>query len=148
MPSIKKSIMISDKSQAYIVCRFRKEDAQDVFSWSQGINGAVSTLQFILANSLPELTEYEWECVLNTFNGTMWDDERIESFLSIASRMMDNIGAVDINEVEENYANAVRKMHALTAVEQYAVADMCRKFWSDSHKESTMAEIIDSLKGI
>lgn len=141
--------MISEKTQAYIATRFRKEDGTaETYSWSQGINGAVATLQFVLSNSLPDLTEYEWECVLNTFNGTMWDDERIESFLSIASRMMDEIGAVDINEVEEKYAHVVRKMHKLSVVEQYSVADMCRKFWSNSHSEKTMLEIIEKLKNI
>lgn len=148
MSSIKKSVMLGKNTQKYISARFRKEHEQDVFAWSQGLNGAVSTLQFVLANSLPDLTEKEWFVVLNVFNGTMWDDERIESFLSIATRMMDDVGAIDVNQLDPDYKAIVIKMHGLSAVEQYAVSDMCRKFWANRQEAAPLLEMIEKLKGL
>lgn len=148
MPSIKKSVMLSEQTQQYIQARHRRDDAQDDFSWSQGVNGAVSALRFVLANSLPDLTEKEWLAVLNVFNGTMYDDQRIQSFLSLASRMMDDVGALDINQLDPEYKAIVLKMHSLSVVEQYAVSDMCRKFWANKQENGSLLEIIARLKEV
>ncbi|WP_298150642.1 hypothetical protein [Flavobacterium sp.] len=146
MASLKKSVMLSDQTQNYIAAR-QRSDAGD-YSWSQGVNGAVSALQFILANSLPDFTEKEWLAILSCFNGNMYDDTRVESFLSLSSRMMDDVGAIDINELEASYREVVIKVHKLTVVEQYAVSDMCRKFWANKHENEQLLDIIEKLKRV
>lgn len=149
MENLINSIVITEKTQAYIVSRFSKEDgADETNSESQIMNGAVATLQFVLSSSLPNLTVYEWQCVLNTFNGTMSDHEHIESFQSIDSRMMEDMGAADVDELEEKYAQVVLKMRKLNVIEQYSVADMCRKYWNNSHSEQNLLATIEKLRGV
>lgn len=150
MPSIKKSVMLSEQTQNYISSRQRSEDGD--YSWSQGVNGAVHALTWMLDQALPELTQYEWECVLNTFNGTMFDDMRMQSFLSLSSRMMDERGALSLEDVEPEYAAVIRRVHQLSLIEQYAVADTARKFWAKSfgkiEEGMTLIDLINLRRGV
>jgi len=149
MPSIKKSVMLSEKMQNYIAARQRLENEDDDYAWSRGVNAPCSALIWITNQVLPDLTEYEWQCVLNVYNGHHFDDN-IHNWTGIAGCMMDDVGAISIEELEPNYAEVVKKMHKLSAIEQYAVMDMTRKFWANPHTDkgkNSLLEIIESLKG-
>lgn len=143
MPSIKKSVMFSEQTQAYIDARTRSDDQ---IAWSQALNEGFKALQWLTAESLPELTEGEWETILNVFSGSIIE---FTPPFRIASDMMDDKGAIALEELDPEYAALVKKMHALSQVEQFAVLDFVQKFWAKDWKDcSDFAEIAAAIKKI
>lgn len=141
MASLKKSVMFSELTQAYITARTRSDSN---IAWSQALNEGFKALQWLTTESLPELTEGEWETILNVYSGSII--ELIPPF-RIASDMMDDKGAIALEELEPEYADLVKKMHALSQVEQFAVLDFVQKFWAKDWKDcSDFAAIVDAIK--
>lgn len=127
MPSVKKSVMFSDQTVAYIKARTREENE---ISWSQALNEGFKALAWLTKQSLPELSDYEWQMLMNVYAG------RIIKFtppFRIASDMMDDRGEISIEtleKVDQAYTMLVRKMHGLSQIEQFAVLDFIQKFWA------------------
>ncbi|MDN0082394.1 hypothetical protein QU487_06455 [Crenobacter sp. SG2305] len=145
--SIKKSVMLADHFIAYAKARglTRGEDG-DVL-WSQAVNGAVSSLTRLYDLLLPDLTEQDWHLILNAFNGHFFTD--MDLHVSIASCIMDDLGVLELSEVDPKVAESVRKIAKLTVPEQAAVLDMARKFWGASERSgNSLLEIIQGLRGI
>ena len=124
MSSIKKSVMISGLSVAYMQARTR--DGEDI-SWSQNINEGFRALSWITQQSLPVLTPAEWEILLNVYAGSWLE---FQPPFRIASDIMDNFGALELSELEPAVAELAKKMHSLTQVEQYSVMEFVRVFWA------------------
>lgn len=122
--SLKKSVMFSDQAVTYITARTR--DQNDI-AWSQSVNRTFEAVEWLSRYLLPELNQQEWELILNTYAGCITDFHRP---LRIASDMMDNFGEVDINDLSPEIAGVVRKCHALSQPQQFAVMDFINVFWS------------------
>lgn len=129
MASVKKSVMFSDQTVAYIKARTREENE---ISWSQALNEGFKALAWVTKQSLPELSAKEWGMLLNVYAGCIVE---FTPPFRIASDMMDDRGEISIetlDKVDPGYAALVRKMHGLSQIEQFAVLDFVQKFWSRS----------------
>lgn len=122
--SVKKSVSLSNSSVAFAESRF--ED----LNWSPILNGALSDLQYLLKESLPDLSEAEWRPILNAYNGHFFEPSLTRNTtVSIASCIMDDHGALELSELPEEYREPVKRIAKLTAAEQLAVLDVTRRFW-------------------
>lgn len=122
--SIKKSIMLNDATVEHLRRRTRHDNE---IAWSAAINGGFEALGWLGRELLPDLSPAEWEIILNTYTGCLLDYHRP---LRIASDIMDDRGAIDINELDEATAAVVRRCHAMSQPEQYAVLDFVAQFWA------------------
>jgi hypothetical protein len=129
--SLKKSVMISDSAVAAIQARSRSDVG---IGWSQSINKAITDLKTLCRVMLPELTENEWVMILNVHNGSFLEGQTFFP-LRLASDVMDCCGVVDIGDLDEPHQALVRKLHAMSQAEQYAILDMVQKYWAFQPKE-------------
>ena len=123
--SKKAGVYLTDHSQA-IIESLSGESA----SPSSVINAALERYRWVCSQSLPDLTAQEWQSILNVYAGS--EMSSYSPPYRVASDMMDDIGAVDIAAVADNdpdYAELVRKTHAMTQAEQLAIIDFCQRFW-------------------
>lgn len=142
--SLKKSVMLSDETLAFISARTRDTGDTDI-KWSQAVNGAFSELSRLYGQLLPDLSQQEWTLILNAYNGHFFDQNSHR--ISIASCIMDDLGEVSFEDLDDETAAAVRRIHGLSQPEQAAVLDMVKKFWGGSAtKTGSLLEIIESLK--
>lgn len=124
MPSIKKSVMFSELTQDYIAARTRSDDN---IAWSEALNEGFKALKWLSQQALPELSAEEWQIILNAYAGS------IVSFnppYRVASDLMDDVGAISIEELEPEYAALVKKVHSMDQMGQYAIMDFVQKFWA------------------
>lgn len=143
MSSIKKSVMISGLSVAYMQARTRY--GEDI-SWSQNINEGFRALSWITRQSLPVLTPAEWEILLNVYAGSWLE---FQPPFRIASDIMDNWGALELSQLDPAVAELAKKMHGLSQVEQYSVMEFVRVFWShDWTKEPDFDAIVTKIKAM
>ena len=143
----KKSVFLSDYTVNWIESTTSKKlNGTDIDGpkWSESINATFEQFRFLLRTSLPELTMAEWQTILNVYAGCYFPAHGVPA--RIASDMMDNIGAVDLNQVEQNYADLVRKVHAFNQVEQLAILYFVQIFWSNDWKMKEWQEIVDGIK--
>lgn len=142
--STKKSVFLSDVTVDWIESTTKKDHpASDGPKWSEAINATFEQFRFLLRTSLPELSADEWQTILNVYAGCYFPAHGVPA--RIASDMMDNVGAVDINELSEDYAALVRKAHAMSQVEQLAVLYFVQMFLSQSWMGS-WGEIVSQIK--
>jgi len=127
--STKKAVFLSDRAAEWIQATTKKDHpAQDGPKWSESINATFEQLRFLLKSSLPELTIDEWQIILNVYAGTYFPAHGIPC--RIASDMMDNIGEISLDNVNEEYAKLVRKLYAMSQLEQLAILYFVQIFWS------------------
>jgi hypothetical protein len=118
--------MINDQTFAHLRRRTRYDHDHDIL-WSAAINGGFEALGWLSQELLPDLTDAEWQLILNTYSGCLLDYHRP---LRIASDIMDDLGAIDINDLDADTAAVVRKCHAMSQPEQFAVLDFVSQFWA------------------
>lgn len=141
MASIKKSVMLSDLTQKFIGDRSRQDG--DI-AWSENLNEGIKALSWIASAELPELTQSEWQTILNVYAGSAID---YTPPYRVASDMMDDRGAISIDELEPEYAALVRKIHGMTQAQQWAILDFAKRFWARDWSEAKdWAEIFSSLQ--
>lgn len=143
MPSIKKSVMFSEGTLDYINARVRHES--DI-GWSEVLNEGFKALKWLSSQALPDLTPDEWQYILNAYSGCMMS---FNPPYRIASDLMDDAGAVSIEELTPEYAALVKKIHGMTQVQQYAIQDFIIKFWAGGDKwndAKDFNEIIERIK--
>jgi|SRR5690625_2359700 len=141
MASIKKSVMFSDGTQAYIAARTK--GGLDEISWSKALNEGFKALKWLADQALPDLSADEWQVILNAYAGS------IVSFdppYRVASDLMDDVGAISIEELEPSYAALVKKIHGMSQLEQYAIMDFVQKFWSRDWNGMSWDEIVRTIK--
>lgn len=127
MPSIKKSVMLSEQAQRYIDTRGYTKGGGEDYAWSEAVNETFKAAQWVAESSLPELSQAEWQHILNAHSGVIID---YTPPYRLASDLMDNVGAVSLEELDPDYAALVRKLHSMSQAAQFAVLDFTRKFWA------------------
>lgn len=95
---------------------------------SGAVNEIVTRYTWVMRQSLPELTSTEWQHILNVYAGSwMWDQHPPAR---IASDMLDNVGAISVDDLEPSYRAIVVKAHGWSQAQQYAVLDFVQQFWA------------------
>ena len=132
MPAIKKSVMLSPKTQEYIDARTREDEE---VAWSETLNETFDMLKYISQCSLPELSKKEWDLILSVYAGHIQTPFRIP--FRIASDIMDALGVIEIDEVVPEIKEIIKKIHKMSQAEQYAIMDFVRKFWAKKREDYT-----------
>ena len=136
MPSIKKAVMFSEHSQNYIRARAKGEDE---ITWSGALNEGFKALSWLSRQALPDLSPGEWEKILNVYAGT-WIE--LTPPFRIASDIMDHWGAIEIGQLDQDWGDLVRKIHAMSQIQQYAIMDFVQIFWSHNWTQAADFESI------
>lgn len=138
--------MVSGESLKYIETRGYTKGDGDGVAWSEAVNESIKALAWLSRAELPELDSSEWEYILNCYTS-----RNVEySFpLRIASDLMDNVGALELSELSKDYAALVKKCHAMTQAQQFAIMNYVRMFWTKDRKaesfDATIQAIIDEM---
>lgn len=140
----KKSVFLSTRTVEWIESTTKKDSHEQGAKWSESINATVDQFRFLLKTELPELEMIEWQAILNVYSGCYFPAHGIPA--RIASDMMDDAGAIEISELSEDYAALVRKVYAMTQVEQLAILYFVQIFWSSDWK-GEWDEIVSTIKG-
>lgn len=139
MPSLKKSVMFSESTVNYIEARTKEDDE---ISWSKALNEGFKALQWLTKEALPDFDAQEWQAILNVYAGSFIE---FNPPFRIASDMMDDAGAIALEELSPEYAALVKKVHGMSQLQQFAILDFVQKFWSKSW-DGDMSEIIKQIK--
>ena len=130
--AIKKSVFLSDRTGEWISVTTCKSGFDMTPKWSESINATTDQFRYLLKVSIPDLNIYEWTSIFNIYNGCHMPAHSIPA--RVASDMMDNIGAIDLENVGKDYAALVRKVYAMTQTEQLAITYVAQIFWSSEWK--------------
>ena len=142
--SLKKSIMLSDETLAAIESR-KVKGADDVL-WSQSVNSCFEKTEWVIKHALPELTGDEWQMLFNVYAGC-WLNDFMPPY-RIASDMMDDAGAISLDELNDDYAALVKKVHGFSQVEQFAITEVIQKFWCGEWNDyKTLTDIVNAIVG-
>lgn len=142
----KKSVFLSDYTVAWIEATTSKHSHDQGPKWSEAINATVEQFRFLLRESLPELNIDEWTAILNVYAGCYFPAHGIPS--RIASDMMDNVGEISLEKLEQSspdYAVLVKKIYAMSQLEQLAVLYFVQIFWSHDWN-GEWPEIVTAIK--
>lgn len=144
--STKKTIFLTDQSVNFI--KLTSQIEGDGVTWTNAINAGLEQLQYLIGNALPSLTIKEWETILNCYAGCFQPAFGIPAW--IASDLMDNVGAKNLDETEPGYRVLVEKCAGMTQAEQMAVLYFVQAFWSDDWKhcadfDEVVKQIADKL---
>jgi hypothetical protein len=148
---IKKSVMLSDHTVAYIDAR-RKHDGEEVdgdkpsLKWSAPVNAGFAELSWLTRQLCPELSIKAWHLLLDTYAGHFFDDLMpVHSPFRLASDILDHYGEISIEAFEKEEAEAIKSIHALSQPQQYAASQVIRIFWSQNW-DGSLSEIIEKIK--
>ncbi len=122
--SMRVSAYFSAASAAAIQARTPKGEKPNI---SGTTNELIRRYVWLVKSSLPELTNDEWQTLINVYAGC-WLGEFVPP-ARIASDMMDDAGVLSLDELESDYAALVRKAHGWNQAEQLAVLDFIQRFW-------------------
>jgi hypothetical protein len=145
--AIKKSVFLSDYTGHWITTTtVKKSNGEEIDGpkWSESINATFEQFRFLLRQSLPDLSMEEWQTLLNVYAGSYFPAHGVPA--RIASDMMDNIGAVDINKVDKTYADLVRKIYDFNQTEQLAILYFIQIFWANDWPMKEWNEIVKEIK--
>lgn len=133
---MKKSVFLSETTVEFLSLVAKNNADLDVIQWSGGINGSILALKNIIRESMPDLTEQEWNMLLNVYNGS-FEPAFSPGALYISGCMMDDRGEISIETLrnaDPDYAELIEKVHGMNAAEQYAILFVCQAFWANSTK--------------
>ncbi|SIR39653.1 hypothetical protein SAMN05880558_11314 [Aeromonas sp. RU39B] len=140
---LKKSVMLSDDTVAYINARHKQEEGEP--RWSAAVNGAVETLRSLYRSNIPALNERAWNLLLNAHSGHFFD-WRPSAPMRLASDIMDDLGVISIESLSDDDAAAVRTIHGLSQIEQLAVFEVVRIFWAHERNSGSLMDMIEDCK--
>ena len=146
----KKSVFLSDYTANWIETTTKKtlnEKDLEGPKWSEAINATFEQFRFLLRESLPDLSMDEWQIILNVYAGTYFPAHGVPA--RIASDIMDNIGEVDIANVDNlmpEYAALIRKTHVMSQLEQLAILYFVQIFWSNVWPMKEWDQIVSDIK--
>lgn len=140
MASQKRSVTLTDETVRFIERYSRDIGAEDM-KWSAAINYAISQLvgnhdanvmnaqkakelDALMRMSLPDLSEADWQEIRKVHNGVCID---LKPPHRLASYMMDFYGAISIEQLTPAQADLVKRLHAMTQVQQTAILWACRE---------------------
>ena len=143
MPSLKKSVMFAEPTVNYIQARTKSDD--DI-SWSQELNETFKALKWLSDECLPDLTETQWQHILNVYASSHIE---FHPPYRIASDIMDSTGEIDLDELQPDLAETVKIVHKCSQAEQFAIMDFVKKFWSHNWSgEKDFEAIVDKIKAL
>lgn len=146
----KKSVFLSDYTVSWIEITTKKmlnDQELDGPKWSEAINATFEQFRFLLRESLPELSADEWQIILNVYAGTYFPAHGVPA--RIASDIMDNVGEVDIANVDKlmpEYAVLIRRVHAMSQIAQLAILYFVQIFWSNDWPMKEWSQIVSEIK--
>lgn len=138
---------VSFSDATYSVIENMIKDGSKI-SFASQVNEVINRYRWICKASLPDLSESEWEAILNCYAGCFMQEQYPP--YRIASDLMDDRGAIDLAALADSdpeYAALVRKVHAMSQAEQLAILDLVQRFWAGKwdHMENFGA-ILEELK--
>lgn len=139
---MKKSVFLSESTVDFLSIVAKNNADLDVIQWSGGINGSIYALKTIISESIPDLTDDQWNMLLNVYNGS-FEPAFSPVALNVAGCMMDNVGEISIENLRKKdaeYADLVEKVHNMTAAEQYSILFICQSFWANNIKLQDVLE--------
>ena len=144
---MKKSVFLSESTVDFLSIVAKNNADLDVIQWSGGINGSIYALKTIISESIPDLTDDQWNMLLeyaavNVHNGS-FEPAFSPVALNVAGCMMDNVGEISIENLRKKdaeYADLVEKVHNMTAAEQYSILFICQSFWANNIKLQDVLE--------
>lgn len=140
----KKSLFLSDQAVDIINLRNRYDDD---FNWSQSVSDCIVTMNKMYEDILStvDLTTDQWVVIFDTFNGHIFNSN---IFIGIATCIMDNNGCLDVDKLEPDMKELVLKVNAYSVIQQRAIIELARRFWSNKFGEDfeNYDEIIQYLK--
>lgn len=142
--STKKSVFLSTPTVDWIESTTINGDSNP--KWSESINATFSQFRYLIAGALPELTMDEWQIILNVYAGSYLPAHGFPP--RIAGDIMDDVGAISIDSVENlmpKKAELIRKVHAMSQLEQLAVLYFAQIFWLNKW-DSEWPEIVEAIK--
>ena len=125
MPSIKPSVSISEYSQQ-ILAPYTQTD--EGIALSSAIYMILNRYAWAVSQSLPQLTDQQWELLLNVYAGS-----EISSYpppYRVASDIMDHCGVLDLSGLDAATAETVRQIHGMSQAQQLAILDTVQRFWA------------------
>jgi len=133
---IKKSVFLSDRSEKII----RSMSHHDHPRWSQVINQTFAAMDSIFRNSLPALSTDDWQVIMNAYSSGTRDTISCIPF-QIASDIMGDRGLLDVEQHPQK--NLVKRIHAMTQAEQFAILTVVRIFYLNSwHDADSFSDIV------
>lgn len=125
MNSVKKSVMLHDNA-VEIMQKHTRVDAGEQIAWSKLVNRGIITGDWLYRQSLPDLTDAEWQVILNAYAGTC---ETLDNHpYRIASDLMDDLGIIDVDQHPQ--PELLRRLHGMNQAEQFAVLVFVERFWT------------------
>lgn len=120
---MKKSVYLSSDTCDWIAATTGENHPE----WSSSINATYAEFRHLLRDALPDLTQAEWALLLDAQNGNL---SRFRLPIRLSNQLMDNVGALALDDVTAEYGALVRKCHAMNQTEQLAATYFCHLFWS------------------
>jgi hypothetical protein len=148
----KKSVFLSDYTVKWIEYTTKKKlNGEEIegAKWSESINATFEQFRFLIRGSLPELTMEEWTIILNVYAGCYFPAHGVPC--RIASDIMDDIGEFSIEAVEKlmpEKAELIRKVHAMSQLEQLAMLYFVQIFWSNDWPMKQWNEIEKEIRSL
>jgi len=137
--SIKKSIFLSDSSERIIHELSRDEESPQ---WSATINTLLPAAEWVFNQSLPDLSDGEWQTILNCYAGSC--DYLSHPPYRIASDMMDDLGLLDVNQHPQS--DLVRRVYEMTQAEPFAILYFVQRYWSENWNDAeSFADVRDKI---
>lgn len=141
--SSKKSVFLSARTADWIKSTTQKDSHDQGPKWSEAINATFDQLRYLLKTELPDLSPDEWTVILNVYAGSHFPAHGVPA--SIASDMMDDVGAIDLQSLAPDYAELIKKVHAFSQLQQLAILYFVQIFWA-ADWGSDWEEIIIAIK--
>lgn len=126
--AIKKSVFLSEQTANWIT---ETTDKGEGPKWSESINATFEQFRFLMKINLPELSEDEWEIILNAYEDCHFPAHGIPA--RIAQHIMEDQGAISLDTLKllkPNHATLVEKVHTMSQTEQFAILYFVQLFWS------------------
>jgi len=143
----KKSVFLGDVTVNWINITTIDTNAEDGPKWSEGINATFEQFRYLIKTSLPELSQEEWQIILNTYAGSYFPAHGVPA--RIASDIMDDLGVISIDALDPELADLVKKMHGLSQPEQLAVLYFVQIFWSGNVPAGeTWGDTVSAIKAV
>lgn len=142
--SIKKSVMITDQAHEIMKLRTDKRNPDNSIAWSNQVNRALILNDYLFRVSLPDLTDGEWQVILNAYAGTVGTLEHPP--FRVASDLMDDLGLINV----EDHPNPdlVKRIHNMTEVERFAILQFAEIFWNNDWSDVIdFRQIVNDIVG-
>ena len=135
--AIKKSVRLSDETQK--TCG-ELSMGGDV-NWSGSINSITTRYNFLIEQSLPELSEGEKLAYVAMYNGHMLNNDiklELRSFSIMVSEsiLYDSTISELLSQYNVDQSEFVRKSQEYTYPERLAIVDMTQRFWNKGPKST------------